>query len=142
MSAVPAGFKPLPAASPFNEMVGPLHEKRGEGAVSLGLRVEKKHSNSRGICHGGVLATLADLALGYGMMARMGGARSGFVTAHLDIDYAGAAAIGDWIHSEVEVQRVGLRLAFATGYLCVGTKRIVRMSGIFALPDRSAPARD
>jgi uncharacterized protein (TIGR00369 family) len=137
MSAVPAGYKPLPAASPFNDLVGPLHEKRGEGATSLGLRVEKKHSNSRGICHGGVLATLADLALGYGMMAKTGG-RGGFVTAHLDIDYAGAAAIGDWIHSEVEVQRVGSRLAFATGYLCVGAHRIVRMSGIFALPGRTA----
>jgi len=137
MSAVPAGYKPLPAASPFNELVGPLHEKRGAGATSLGLRVGRKHSNSRGICHGGVLATLADLALGYGMVAKTGG-RGGFVTAHLDIDYAGSAAIGDWIHSEVEVQRMGSRLAFATGYLCVGEQRIVRMSGIFALPGRTS----
>lgn len=136
MTRVPAGFKPLPAASPFNELVGPLHERRGEGSISLGLRVGKRHSNSRGICHGGVLATLADLALGYGLMAKTG-SRSGFVTAHLDIDYAGAAELGDWIHSEVEVQRVGSRLAFATGYLCVGARRIVRMSGIFALPGRA-----
>lgn len=138
MSDIPAGFKPLPSASPFNELVGPLHEKRGEGSVSLGLRVERKHSNSRGICHGGVLATLADLALGYCLVAKMGGARGGFVTAHLDLDYAGAAAIGDWIHSQVEVQRVGTRLAFANGYLCVGENRILRMSGIFALPGRAA----
>jgi uncharacterized protein (TIGR00369 family) len=103
--------------------------------VSLGLRVEQKHSNSRGFCHGGVLATLADLALGYALAARTG-SRAGFVTAHLDLDYAGAAQIGDWVHSEVEVQRVGTRLAFATGYLCVGASRVVRMSGIFALPGR------
>ena len=136
MTRAPAGFTPLPAASPFNELVGPLHERRSEGLVSLGLRVEGKHSNSRGICHGGVLATLADLALGYALMARTG-SRAGFVTAHLDIDYAGAAELGDWIHSEVEVQRVGSRLAFATGYLCVGASRIARMSGIFALPGRA-----
>jgi uncharacterized protein (TIGR00369 family) len=137
MALAPAGFKPLPAASPFNDLVGPLHEKRGEGAIALGLRVENKHCNSRGICHGGVLATLADLALGYGLMAKTG-SRSGFVTAHLDIDYAGAAELGDWIHSAVEVQRVGSRLAFATGYLCVDEARVVRMSGIFALPGRAA----
>jgi acyl-coenzyme A thioesterase 13 len=137
MTQIPAGFKPLPSASPFNELVGPLHEKRGEGVIALGLRVEKKHSNSRGICHGGVLATLADLALGYGMMAKTGG-RGGFVTAQLSIDYAGSAQIGDWIHSEVQVQRVGSRLAFANGYLCVGENRILRMSGIFALPGRAA----
>ena len=137
MTQIPQGYQPLPSASPFNELVGPLHEKRGEGRVSLGLRVEKKHSNSRDICHGGVLATLADLALGYALMAQTG-SRSGFVTAHLDLDYAGAAEVGDWIHSEVEVQRVGSRLAFATGYLCVGAHRVVRMSGIFALPGRAA----
>ena len=137
MSPVPAGFKPLPAASPFNELVGPLHEKRAAGTLSIGLRVESKHCNSRGICHGGVLATLADLALGYALMAKTG-ARSGFVTAHLDLDYAGVAELGDWIHSDVEVQRVGSRLAFATGYLCVAGSRVVRMSGIFALPGRAS----
>jgi uncharacterized protein (TIGR00369 family) len=137
MSQVPAGFKPLPSASPFNELVGPLYEKPAEGAVSLGLRVENEHCNSRGICHGGVLATVADLALGYALMAKIG-VRSNFVTAHLDLDYAGAAELGDWMHSEVEVQRVGSRLAFAAGYLCVGGSRIVRMSGIFALPGRAA----
>lgn len=137
MTQIPAGFKPLPSASPFNELVGPLHEKRGEGVIALGLRVEMKHSNSRGICHGGVLATLADLALGYGMMAKAGG-RGGFVTAQLSIDYAGSAQIGDWIHSEVQVQRMGSRLGFANGYLCVGENRILRMSGIFALPGRAA----
>ena len=135
MPQAPAGFNPLPAASPFNELVGPLHEKRAAGAVSIGLRVTKKHANSRGFCHGGVLATLADLALGYALMAKIG-SRSNFVTAHLDLDYAGAAELGDWIHSEVEVQRAGSRLAFATGYLCVGARRVVRMSGIFALPGR------
>jgi acyl-coenzyme A thioesterase 13 len=137
MTQTRAGFKPLPAASPFNQLVGPLHVRHDGERASIGLSVEEKHSNSRGICHGGVLATLADLALGYALMAKIG-ARGGFVTAHLDLDYAGAAQVGDWIHSEVEVQRVGSRLAFATGYLCVGESRIVRISGIFALPGRKA----
>lgn len=136
MTPVPVGFTLLPPASRFNELVGPLYERRGEGTVALGLRVEDKHCNSRGFCHGGVLATLADLALGYGLMAKTG-SRGGFVTAHLDIDYAGTAAIGDWIQSEITVQRVGSRLAFASGFLCVGEGRIVRMSGIFAAPGRA-----
>jgi uncharacterized protein (TIGR00369 family) len=135
MTPPPTGFRLLPPASPFNELVGPLHEKHGAGVVSLGLRVAEKHCNSRGFCHGGVLATLADLALGYALMAKTG-SRAGFVTAHLDLDYAGAAEAGDWIQSDVQVQRVGSRLAFATGYLCVGESRVVRMSGIFALPGR------
>jgi len=137
MTQAPAGFRPLPAASPFNELVGPLYVRQAGERASIGLRVADKHANSRGICHGGVLATVADLALGYALMAKIG-ARGGFVTAHLDLDYAGAAQVGDWIHSEVEVQRVGSRLVFSTGYLCVGKSRVVRASGIFALPGRAA----
>jgi acyl-coenzyme A thioesterase 13 len=58
MSAIPEGFRELPGLSPFNALVGPLYERRVDENLSLGLRVEAKHTNSRGICHGGVLATL------------------------------------------------------------------------------------
>lgn len=136
MSAVPPGFHPIQALSPFNELVGPLYERRQAGAeLSVGLRIEKKHTNSRGICHGGVLATVADLALGYAMHAQLE-AKMSFVTAHLAVDYAGAAKVGDWIESVVEIQRVGARLAFANCYLVSGERRIVRASAIFARADR------
>lgn len=133
MSAIPEGWRPLPGLSPFNALVGPLYERRVDTNLSLALRIEAKHTNSRGICHGGVLATLADLALGYAMQAQAPGERSvGFVTVHLSLDYAGSAKLGDWIESAVEVQRVGSRLAFANGYLVAEGQRIVRASAIFA----------
>lgn len=117
--------------SPFNALVGPLYERREGDAVSIGLALEEKHMNSRGICHGGVLATLADLALGYAMLAKTGD-RGGFLTAHLSVDYAGAARRGDWVESKVEIQRVGARLAFANCYLLAAGKPIVRASAIFS----------
>ncbi len=132
MKEVPDGFRAISRLSPFNALVGPLYERRRGGELSIGLRIEEKHSNSRGICHGGLLATVADLALGYVMLARTGG-KGGFVTANLSVDYAGAAHIGDWIESQVEVQRMGSRLAFANCYLLCGESRIVRASAIFAL---------
>lgn len=129
----PHGFKALSRLSPFNAMVGPLYARKRRGQeLSVGLRIEEKHTNSRGICHGGVLATLADLALGYAMHVRADG-KMGFVTAHLAVDYAGSARIGDWIESKVEIQRMGTRLAFANCYLIAGSgRRIVRASAIFA----------
>ena len=43
-------------------MIGPVYS-RGEGAeLVLGLRAESKHCNLRGAVHGGILATLADVA--------------------------------------------------------------------------------
>jgi uncharacterized protein (TIGR00369 family) len=131
MKDIPEGFKPMPRLSPFNALVGPLYERRAGEALSIGLRVEPKHTNSRGICHGGVLATLADVALGYAMLAAHGG-KSGFVTVHLAVDYAGSAKVGDWIESDVEIQRVGARLAFANCYLVAQGNRIVRASALFA----------
>ncbi|HVB49280.1 MAG TPA: PaaI family thioesterase [Burkholderiales bacterium] len=137
MSDIPEGYRTIERASPFVELIGPVYERRRGERVSIGLRIERKHTNRRGVCHGGVLATLADIALGYAMLGQAG-AKGGFVTANLAIDYAGAAKLGDWLHSEVEVQRMGSRLAFANGYLVRGETRIVRASAIFALPGRPA----
>jgi acyl-coenzyme A thioesterase 13 len=130
-SALPSSPIRIERLSPFNALVGPLYERRDGEAVSIGLAIEQKHTNSRGVCHGGVLATLADLALGYAMLARSGD-KGSFITAHLAVDYAGAARTGDWIHSRVDIQRVGARLAFANCYLVVDEKPIVRASAIFA----------
>jgi len=135
MSAVPHGFRAIERLSPFNALVGPLFERREGETVSIGVRIEQKHVNSRGICHGGLLATLADLSLGYAMAARSGG-KASFVTAHLAVDYAGAAQVGDWIESAVEIQRVGARLAFANCYLVADGRRIVRASAIFARAEK------
>jgi acyl-coenzyme A thioesterase 13 len=129
-------FRKIPHLSPFNDLVGPLYARRRDGEeLCIGLQIEKKHSNSRGICHGGVLATLADLSLGYAMHEKTEG-KTAYLTAQLSIDYAGAARIGDWIESLVEIQRVGARLAFANCYLIVEERRIVRASAIFARADK------
>jgi len=136
MPRIPEGFRKIERLSPFNALVGPLYERRDGETVSIGLAIEEKHVNSRGICHGGVLATLADLALGYAMLAKSGD-KGSFVTAHLAVDYAGAARPGDWIASKVEIQRVGSRLAFANCYLVVDEKPIVRASAIFARDGKS-----
>ena len=130
---LPEGFVRVrrPRPNPFNEMVGPFYERRRGTEVSLGLRIEERHTNSRGICHGGLLATLADLALGYAALALAG--QSSFVTVNLSLDFAGSAKLGDWVQSEVEVQKTGARLAFANGYLVANGARIVRASAIFAL---------
>jgi uncharacterized protein (TIGR00369 family) len=141
MSQIPEGFTRIqrPRPNPFNEMVGPFYEKRVGKDVSLGLRIEERHTNSRGICHGGLLATLADLALGYSASAAgrtaggTAGDRPNFVTVNLSLDFAGSAKLGDWVESEVEVQKTGARLAFANCYLVAEGVRIVRASAIFAL---------
>ncbi|HKX37951.1 MAG TPA: PaaI family thioesterase [Burkholderiales bacterium] len=133
----PEGFRAMTGLSPFNALVGPLYQRRDEAGVSIGLRIEEKHTNSRGVCHGGLLATLADLALGYALLAESEKLAGNFFTVHLAVDYANPARLGDWIESEVEIQHSGARLAFANCYLVAGGRRIVRASAIFARASKS-----
>jgi acyl-coenzyme A thioesterase 13 len=133
MSDIPEGFHRVqrPQPNPFNELVGPFYSKRQGKDVSLGLRIEERHTNSRGICHGGLLATMADLALGYACLAI--GGQTSFVTVNLSLDFAGSAKAGDWVESQAEVQKAGSRIAFANCFLVANGVRIVRASAIFAL---------
>jgi acyl-coenzyme A thioesterase 13 len=127
---VPREFRPLFRTSPVLDLIGPLY-CRGEGTnLVIGLRVEAKHCNARETIHGGMLATLADVALGY-TMAFASTPPASLVTANLTVDFAGTAKIGDWLEAHVDVLRQGSRLAFANCYIAVGEQRIVRASAVF-----------
>lgn len=132
MSEVPAGYEPIFRSSPFLDLVGPLYyRKAGQGFV-MALRAEAKHCNLRETVHGGVLSTLADIALGYNT-ALTGPEPIPMVTASLSLDFAGSARLGDWIEVEAEVLKRGKSLAFANCYFFVGEERIARASGIFKI---------
>ena len=127
---VPEGYQPLFRTSPYIELIGPLYS-RGEGAaLQIGLRAERKHCNQRGTVHGGILATLADIALGYAM-AFATTPPSNLVTANLSLDFAGAARDGDWLETRVDIQKQGSRLAFGNCYITKDGERIVRASAVF-----------
>ncbi len=133
MKDIPDGFRPFGRVSPFTQMLGPLYS-RGEGRERvIGLLAERKHCTTRGSVHGGVLATLADISLGY-TMAFMTDPPGNFITASLTIDYAGSAGEGDWLESHVDVQKMGSRLAFANCYIVAAGERIARASAVFAAP--------
>lgn len=131
MSAhVPEGFVPLFRTSPVLDLIGPIY-CRGQGpGLVLGLRVEPKHCNARGTAHGGILAALADVALGY-TLGFSTDPPTALTTASLTLDYAGTAKTGDWLATAVDVQKRGSRLAFANCYISVGAERIVRASAVF-----------
>jgi acyl-coenzyme A thioesterase 13 len=132
MSDAPEGFKPLFRTSPAIELVGPIWMK-GEGAdLVLGLRAAEKHCNMRGTVHGGIIATLADIALGY-TIAFSTQPPTGLITANLSLDFAGTAKIGDWLEAKVDIQKKGNRLAFGNCYISVGEQRIVRASAVFVV---------
>jgi acyl-coenzyme A thioesterase 13 len=139
-AGLPAGFGPIFRVSPVIEMIGPVYS-RGEGLdLELAMQAQPKHCNLRGSVHGGILATLADMALGY-TLAFSSDPPAGYVTATLTIDYAGAAKVGDWLIVRSDVQRQGGRLAFANCYIYVNEQRIVRASAVFLAQGPTAERR-
>ena len=135
----PEGYQPLFRTSPYVELIGPLYS-RGEGAaLQIGLRAERKHCNQRGTVHGGILATLADIALGYAM-AFATTPPANLVTANLSLDFAGAAREGDWLETRVDIQKQGSRLAFGNCYITRDGERIVRASAVFLVAGTLAEA--
>lgn len=132
MSETPEGFEPIFRTSPYLELLGPIYNKRIDTGLVIGLKAEQKHCNARGLVHGGVFSSLADIALGYNA-AFQGKEPVPIVTASLTIDYAGSAKVGDWIEIQTDVQKVGKSMAFANCYFTIGSKRIVRASGVFGV---------
>lgn len=130
--ALPAGFVRLRRGGPFMAGLGPLYCRRSDGKIVIGLRIAAQHTNMRGIAHGGMLATLADGALGIGLTLACDDKLS-FVTVNLSTDFVAAARPGDWVEAHIDIQKVGKRMAFANCYLQVGEERILRASGVFAV---------
>jgi uncharacterized protein (TIGR00369 family) len=127
---IPAGFAPIFRTSPFLETIGPLYSVGSGATLMIGMRVQDKHTNARGTLHGGVLASIADIALGYGLGTSTSPPTS-MVTANLSVDFAGSAQLGDWVETSLDIQKIGSRMAFANVYFSVGNQRIARASGVF-----------
>jgi acyl-coenzyme A thioesterase 13 len=143
MNEIPEGFELDQRIKPntFGSLVGPFYSMRNGDAVALGLRIEERHCNSRGTCHGGLLATLADVALGYAcaLAGSTDGKGRNFVTVDLALQYLEPARVGDWVQSEVEVLNPGSRMASATGHLLANGQPVVRISANFRLLKSRAP---
>jgi acyl-coenzyme A thioesterase 13 len=137
-TAPPAGFEPVAHVTPVTELIGPIYSRNSAAGYELCLLAQPKHSNLRGNVHGGILATLADIALGYALTFSSG-TTTPVVTASLTLDYAGSASIGDWMMTRTDIQRRGTRLAFANCFISVGERRIVRASGVFVAMNAPTP---
>jgi acyl-coenzyme A thioesterase PaaI-like protein len=61
----PDGFSRWTRRSPFGDAAGPLYHRVDAGRTIFATRVDERHTNASGTAHGGMLATFADLALGY-----------------------------------------------------------------------------
>jgi uncharacterized protein (TIGR00369 family) len=130
VTEIPAGFEPHFRKSPFTDPWEPLYSKKTNEAVSMGLWLAKPHTNARGLIHGGLIASLADNAMGYSC-AQATGWTTSFVTVSLAVDFVGSAQIGQWLVVECEVIKTGKTICFVQCLINAGDAVIARANGTF-----------
>jgi len=130
----PDGFAPHDRKSPLTDPWEPLYARKTDDRVVLALTIAEPHTNSRGFLHGGLIATLADNAMGLscGQVLRGEGLTpTGLVTVSLAVDYMGRAAMGDWMEVDTDFVRAGRSLCFAGAQITANGAPIARAHATF-----------
>ncbi|MFV3075360.1 PaaI family thioesterase [Niveispirillum fermenti] len=124
---------PVETIDHFAQLVGPLSmlvmPDNPEEPVRIGFRVEEKHCNKLGGCHGGMLGTVLDLALGY--VANFANQETGTPTISLSTDFLRPAGAGTWIESRCRLIQTTRRMAFVDGLLICRQGPVARGNAIY-----------
>src|SRR5438552_299224 len=108
------------AASPFHAGFGISVEHAAAGDVLLGWEARPDHRNLQGLVHGGILATLVDIAMGLAIRTVVGPSRR-HVTIDLGVHYLRPARPG-----RLEAAGTALRVGSQRG---VGEGRVTAATG-------------
>ncbi|MBL0916200.1 MAG: PaaI family thioesterase [Sphingopyxis sp.] len=102
-----------------------------------GPEVQPTQCNRLGFCHGGLLSTFLDIALGV-CAIEICGHDWGGPTINLSVDFLQGAPMGDWIESRVTLEHTTRSLMFVTGSVVGSPGKIARATALFKQP-RPAP---
>ena len=131
---VPEGFQARQFGGGFMAVNGPLYARRTETGLQLGFRVEERHCNPMGICHGGMMATFCDMLLPITAHVLSKEVAQRFLpTINLQIDYLAASPLGAWVQGEAQLLRATRSLVFMQGLVQANGVSVARVSGIFKI---------
>jgi uncharacterized protein (TIGR00369 family) len=138
---LPEGFAVHFRKSAVTDPWEPIYSRRGEACVELGLLLSAAHCNSRGLVHGGVIAALADNAMGLSFVAARTASADeaapapGAVTVSLSLDYAASARLGQWMQITPRVLKAGRSMGFVDALITADGAIIARASATFRVVD-------
>lgn len=139
-AGIPEGFAPLPIGGEFIRVNGPLYLKHAGDEVLVGFRVEPRHCNPLKICHGGMLASFADMLLPVTVHRKSTEVGFRFLpTISLQVDYLAPAPLGAWVQGEAQVLRATRNMVFAQGLATADGVPCLRVSGVFKIGPAAPP---
>jgi uncharacterized protein (TIGR00369 family) len=120
------------AASPFYRWTGIRVAAAEPRTVRLELDLEDHHRNIQGLAHGGMLATIADAAMGLSVRSALEPGRR-HVTIELGVHYLRPATTGT-ITAIGRVIRIGTEIAFAEAVVTEASGReLVHATGTYSV---------
>lgn len=106
-----------------------LFYMRKDGPISeVYLHAARKHCNTGGMIHGGLLMTMADLALCAACRDGLEGERA--ITVSLNAEFLSAGQEGDFVEAKAELTRRGRSMAFARCLITAGDKTLMTASAV------------
>lgn len=107
MKQPPEAFCALRTNDPAIDAWAPIYFRNDDTGVRLGTFIRKHLCNSHKMAHGGVIAALADMAMGYAYalvcQRPQHGTLTGLVTSQIAVDYIAAVRLGAWLEFDTRV---------------------------------------
>jgi len=119
----------------YRDYLGMVIAQRGDGEVIIELDADERHLNRAGAVHGGVLASMADTAIGVSVQTKIDLETYYTVAAQLNISFIRGAQTGRLVARGV-VTSVGRRLAFAEAEIRQGDTLVAKASGVVYIKRR------
>ncbi len=128
--APPQGWRATPLVDPFEAFCGPFFSRDlGQGRIEYGFLCDERHVNQRRVCHGGLLMTFVDHALGYHMWAVNGGGWA--VTVSQSTSFLAPVRLGDFVTVAPECARKTRSLIFMRGDFQVAGETVLTAASLW-----------
>ena len=112
----------------FNAHIGPIRIAQiSDELFAATLEIRDIHCNIGGVCHGGVLMSLADTAMG--SAAYIAGGEHPCATITFDSQFLAGAKPGKTLYAQARVLRRVRELCFVDCMLSAGGRNVLRASG-------------
>jgi uncharacterized protein (TIGR00369 family) len=125
------GFTETRLVDPFEIFIGPVLEKGASGEKTFALVIDERHVNARGVIHGGMLMTFADVSMSQTSRAASGARQCS--TVSLTCDFVGPGKLGDILESRVRVTRQTRTMVFLSADIVCGDRVLAVATGLWKI---------
>ena len=112
--------------------MGPLYAGRRDSGPTLAVRVGSEHGNRSGRAHGGLMMTVADIAVTRAALERLP-PHTRVATADLHIAFLESVSEGEWLEAIPSIDRVGRSLIHGSCVLEAGARTAARVLATIAV---------